>query len=64
MIVGFSLGVLKYVSVRDVVDVGFSVVLYCDAWSCRCACMGSMSVSKMLPLLYITEYVACKLIII
>ena len=20
--------------------------LYCDAWSCRCSCMGSMSVSS------------------
>ena len=40
-----SLGVLKYVvclckGVRDVV---FSV---CNAWSCRCSCMESMSVSS------------------
>ena len=21
-------------------------MLYCDAWSCRCSCMGSMSVSS------------------
>ena len=31
----FSLGVLKYVCVKGLMDV-FS--LYCDAWSCRCSC--------------------------
>ena len=33
------------VCVVDVMDVVFSV-LYCDAWSCRCSCMGSVSVSS------------------
>ena len=45
-IVFFSLVVLKYVvCLRKgcVVDV---LCLYCDAWSCRCWCMGSMSVSS------------------
>ena len=36
---GFSLGVLKYV--------GCCVFcLYCEAWSCRCSSMRSMSVSS------------------
>ena len=37
-----------YVCVRGVMDVVFFYVfcLYCDAWSCRCSCMGSMSVSS------------------
>ena len=35
---------MVYVSVRGVIDVIFC--LYCDAWSCRCLCMGSMSVSS------------------
>ena len=33
---------MLYVCVRDVMDVVFC--LYCDAWSCRCSCIGSMSV--------------------
>ena len=39
----FSLGVLEYVCVRGVMGV---FCLYCDAWSCSCSCMGSMSVSS------------------
>ena len=35
---------MLYVCVRGVMDVVF--FLYCDAWSCRCSCMGSMSVSS------------------
>ena len=35
---------MLYVSVRGVVYVVFC--LYCDAWSCRCSCMVSMSVSS------------------
>ena len=35
---------MLYVCVRGVMDVVFC--LYCDAWSCRCSCMGSMSVSS------------------
>ena len=31
------------VCVRDVMDV---FCLYCEAWSCRCSCMGSVSVSS------------------
>ena len=35
------------VCVGDVMDVVFSVCkLYCEAWSCRCSCMGSVSVSS------------------
>ena len=34
---------MLYVCVRGVMDVVF-FCLYCDAWSCRCSCMGSMSV--------------------
>ena len=33
------------VCVGDVMDVVF-FCLYCDAWSCRCSCMGSVSVSS------------------
>ena len=36
---------LKYVCVGDVMDVVFSV-FYCEAWSCRCSCMGSVRVSS------------------
>ena len=32
------------VSVGDVMGVVFC--LYCEAWSCRCSCMGSVSVSS------------------
>ena len=38
----FRLGVLKYV----VCDGCCVLCLYCGAWSCRCSCMGSMSVSS------------------
>ena len=34
---------MLYVCVRGVIDV---FCLYCDAWSCRCSCMGSVSVSS------------------
>ena len=33
---------MLYVCVMGVMD--FVFCLYCDAWSCRCSCMGSMSV--------------------
>ena len=39
----FSLGVLKYV-----------VCLYCDAWSCRCSCMGSVSVSSCICCMFVS----------
>ena len=32
---------MLYVCLRDVVGV---LCLYCEVWSCRCSCMGSMSV--------------------
>ena len=32
---------MLYVCVRGVMDVVF-FCLYCEAWSCRCSCMGSM----------------------
>ena len=39
----FSLAVLKYV-----------VCLYCDAWSCRCSCMGSVSVSSCICCMFVS----------
>ena len=36
---------MLYVCIRGVMDVVF-LCLYCDAWSCRCSCMGGMSVSS------------------
>ena len=42
----FSLGVLKYVVCLCRGCDGCCVFcLYCEAWSCRCSCMGSVSVS-------------------
>ena len=42
----FSLGVLKnVVCLSKGCDVCWDFCFYCDAWSCRCSCMGSMSVS-------------------
>ena len=41
-----SLGVLKYVvSLCKGCDVCCVFCVYCQAWSCRCSCMGSVSVS-------------------
>ena len=40
----FSLGVLKYVVCLCSGCCVFG--LYCEAWSCRCTCMGSVSVSS------------------
>ena len=46
-IVFFSLGVLKYVVCLCRGCDGCGVFcLYCEAWSCRCSCMGSVSVSS------------------
>ena len=43
----FSLGVLKYVVCLCKGCDGCCVLcLYCEAWSCRCSCMGSVSVSS------------------
>ena len=42
-----SLGVLKYVvCLCQGCDAYCVFCLYCDAWNCRCLCMGSMSVSS------------------
>ena len=42
-----SIGVLKYVlGLCKGCDGCCYFCLYCDAWSCRCSCMGSMSVSS------------------
>ena len=46
-IVFLSLGVLKYVAGLCRRCDGCCVFyLYCEAWSCRCSCMGSVSVSS------------------
>ena len=46
-IVFFSLGVLKYVvSLCSGCDRCCVFCLYSEAWSCRCSCMGSVSVSS------------------
>ena len=46
-IVFFSLGVLKYVVCLCSGCDGCCVLcLYCEAWSCKCSCMGSVSVSS------------------
>ena len=43
----FRIGVLKYVVCLCKGCDGWCVFcLYCEAWSCRCSCMGSMSVSS------------------
>ena len=43
----FSLGVLKYgVCVCKGCDGCCGLCLNCNAWSCRCSCMGNMSVSS------------------
>ena len=43
----FSLGVLKYVVCLCKGCDGCCVFcLYCDAWSCKCSCMGSVSVFR------------------
>ena len=42
----FSLGVLKYVVCLCKGCDRCIFCLYCDAWSCRCSCMGKMSVSS------------------
>ena len=36
---------MLYVYVRGVMDVVF-FCLYCDAWNCRCSCMGNISISS------------------
>ena len=41
----FSLGVLKYVVCLCSACCVFC--LYCEVWSCRCLCMGSVSVFVM-----------------
>ena len=43
---------MLYVCVRDVMDV--VICLYCDAWSCRCSYMGSMSVSLCICCMFVS----------
>ena len=46
-IVFFSRGLLKYdVCLCSGCDGCCVFCLYCEAWSCRCSCMGSVSVSS------------------
>ena len=43
----FTLGVLKYVVCYSKRCDGWCIFcLYCEMWSCRCLCMGSVSVSS------------------
>ena len=49
-----SIGVLKYIiCLCNGCDGCYIFCLYCDAWSCRCSCMGSMPVSSCLCLVCI-----------
>ena len=50
----FSLGVFKYVVCLCEGCDGCCVCLYCDAWSCRCSCMGSMSVSSCICCMFVS----------
>ena len=43
---------MLYVCVRGVMDIVFC--LYCDAWSCRCSCMGNMSVSSCIWCMFVS----------
>ena len=52
---------MLYVSVRGVLDVCV-LCLYCDAGSCRCSCMGSMSF--VMQMLYVCVLCASCIIII
>ena len=55
-IVGFfSLGVFKYgVCFCRGCDGCCVFCLYCDAWSCRCSCMGSVSVSSCICCMFVS----------
>ena len=45
---------MLYVVVREGCD-GYCVLcLYCDTWSCRCSCMGSMSVSSCICCMFVS----------
>ena len=44
---------MLYVCVRGVMDVVF-FCLYCDAWSCRCSCMGNMSASSCICCMFVS----------
>ena len=51
----FSLGVLKYgVCLCQGCDGCCVLCLKCDAWSCRCSCMGSMSVSSCICCMFVS----------
>ena len=50
-----SLGVLKYVVCLCHRCDGCCVFgLYCDAWSCRCSCIGSMGVSSCICCMFVS----------
>ena len=51
----FSLGVLKYVVCLCMRCYGCCVFcLYCEAWRCRCSCMGSVSVSSYICCMFVS----------
>ena len=51
--ISLSLGVLKYVVCLCKGCGGCYVFgLYCEAWSCRCSCMGSVSVSCLVCIMW------------
>ena len=52
---GVCLGVLKYVVyLCKGCDGSCVFCLYCDAWSSRCSCMGSMSVSSCICCMFVS----------
>ena len=54
-IVFFSLGVLKYVvCLCSGCDGCCAFCLYCEAWSCRCSCMGGVSVSSCICCMFVS----------
>ena len=51
----FCIGVLKYViCLCKGCDECCIFCLYCEAWSCRCSCMGSISVSSCKCCIFVT----------
>ena len=51
----FSLGVLKYVvGLCKGFDGCYVFCLYRDVWSCRCSCMGCMSVSSCICYMFVS----------
>ena len=51
----FSLGVFKYVvCLCEGCEGGCVFCLYCDVWSCRCSCIGSMSISSCICCMFVS----------